>query len=109
MSMNGNYLLTIVKGKVINALYPQTNALQIKIREYLAEKNKDEIEILTEYIAPRYLPIYKGNSGMKFSELLDEAFLELEIDKKSMLSINQEEFERWSVDRAIEKSRKGKR
>lgn len=55
------------------------------------------------------MPIYKGNSSMKFSELLDKAFLELGIDKKSMLIINQEEFERWSVDRAIEKSRKGKR
>lgn len=109
MSMNGNYLLTIVREKVINALYPKTNALQIKIREYLVEKNKEEIAILTEYIARRYMPIYKGNSSMKFSELLDKAFLELKIDKKSMLSINQEEFERWSADRAIEKSRKGKR
>lgn len=43
MSMNGNYLLTIVREKVINALYPKTNALQIQIREYLVEKNKDEI------------------------------------------------------------------
>ena len=26
--------------KVINVLYPKTNALQIKIREYLVEKNQ---------------------------------------------------------------------
>ena len=36
------------------------------------------------YIASRYLPIYKGNSSVKFSELLDKAFLELGIDKKSL-------------------------
>ncbi len=94
---------------MINVLYPKTNALQIKIREYLVEKNKDKIETITVYIASRYLPIYKGNSSVNFSELLDKAFLELGIDKESMLSINQEEFERWSADRAIVKSRKGKR
>ena len=84
MSMNGNYLLTIVREKVINALYPKTNALQIKIREYLVEKNKDKIETITVYIASRYWPIYKGNSSVNFSELLDNAFLELGIDKESL-------------------------
>ena len=109
MSINGSFLLATVKKEVINALYPQINALQIKIREYLVEKNNDDILRLTEYIAPRYLPIYKGNSSMSFSELLDKAFLELGIDKKSMLSINQEEFEKWSIERAIEKSGRSKR
>lgn len=111
MSINGNFLRAIARDKVLNELYPQTNtnALQVKKREYLVEKNNDDILRLTEYIASRYWPIYKGNSNMSFSELLKKAFLELGIDKKSMLSINQEEFERWSADRAIEKSRKGKR
>lgn len=36
------------------------------------------------YIASRYLPIYKGNSSVNFSELLDKAFLELGIDKESL-------------------------
>lgn len=70
--------------KVINVLYTKTNALQIKIREYLVEKNKDKIETITVYIASRYLPIYKGNSSVNFSELLDKAFLELGIDKESL-------------------------
>lgn len=111
----GNSLVSYVRNRVINRLYPigTVNGYSPKVREYLVQKNHGIIFDLTNYIALRYKEEYNLVTGEKsndnFSQLLRDAFTEMEINSESLYEYDKQELEDWAMRTTAEKFKKGKR